>query len=207
MKRQIASVLALFVLATSVCAADAVRMLEDFSVKIQSAAGRFTQTAAEDGQVLATGRFSFTRPGMFLWETQSPFFQTILCDGRTLWIYDPDLHQVTVRELKQAAGLGPAALLFGQTSPGEVFNLSDRGKIGGLLWVRAIPKASDAAFSAMDVGMDENGIVRELRLTDSFGEVTLYKLSEVLVPSELHARDYKFRIPPGTDVLQDTSQQ
>ena len=177
MKRQIVSVLALLALAANVCATDAVRMLEDFSVKIQSAAGRFTQTAAEDGQVLATGRFSFTRPGMFLWETQSPFFQTILCDGRTLWIYDPD------------------------------FRLSDRGKIGGLLWVRAIPKASDAAFSAMDVGMDENGIVRELRLTDSFGEVTLYKLSEVLVPSELHARDYKFRIPPGTDVLKDTSQQ
>lgn len=207
MKRQIVSVLTLLALAANVCATDAVRMLEDFSVKIQSAAGRFTQTAAEDGQVLATGRFSFTRPGMFLWETQSPFSQTILCDRRTLWIYDPDLHQVTIRQLKHTSEWGPAALLFGQTSPEEVFRLSDRGKIGGLLWVRATPKASDAAFSAMDVGMDENGFVRELRLTDSFGEVTLYKLSEVQVPSELHARDYKFRIPPGTDVLKDTSQQ
>lgn len=207
MKRQIASVLALFVLATSVCAADAVRMLEDFSVKIQSAAGRFTQTESEDGKVLASGRFSFTHPGKFLWETQSPFSQAILCNGKTLWIYDPDLHQVTVRELKQAAGLGPAALLFGQTSPGELFNLSDRGKIGNLFWVQATPKTSDAAFPAMEVGLDEKGFVRELRLTDSFGEVTLYKLSDLQVPSDLKTQDYEFRIPPGTDVLQDTSQQ
>ena len=103
--------------------------------------------------------------------------------------------------------MGPAALLFGQTSPGEVFNLSDRGKIGNLFWVQATPKTSDAAFPAMEVGLDEKGFVRELRLTDSFGEVTLYKLSDLQVPSDLKTQDYVFRIPPGTDVLQDTSQQ
>ncbi|HBN73665.1 MAG TPA: outer membrane lipoprotein carrier protein LolA [Sutterella sp.] len=208
MKCRFTFALTIFVLATTACAADAVRMLESFTAKVESASGRFMQYTAENRQVVASGRFSFSRPGKFLWETQDPFKQTILSDGKTLWVYDPDLNQVTIRELNNhVAGLGPAALLFGKVSPQAIFHLKDLGKSENLIWVRATPKESEAAFSVMDVGMDAKGFIRELRLTDSFGEVVRYKLQDLQTPSALRVRDYVFQIPPKADVLKDTSLQ
>ena len=207
MKRFFYLIAAFFALTTFVQAADSVRMIEDFSSKVESADGHFVQHSVEDGKVVATGRFSFARPGKFLWETLTPFKQTILCDGKTLWIYDPDLNQVTIRELHQTAGLGPAALLFGKASPREIFNLTDLKESQDLFWVRATPKETNAAFSVMEVGLDAKGFVRELRLTDSFGETTLYELKALDVPSRLQARDFVLQIPPGADVLNDTSMQ
>jgi hypothetical protein len=39
--------------------------------------------------------------------TPKPFEQTIVADGKTLWLYDQDLNQVTSRS--QAQALGPLA--------------------------------------------------------------------------------------------------
>src|SRR5436853_58053 len=43
--------------------------------------------------------------------TATPFEQTIVADGKTLWLYDADLNQVTQRPQAQALGSTPAAIL------------------------------------------------------------------------------------------------
>jgi hypothetical protein len=42
-------------------------------------------------------QFEFQRPGKFRFNYTKPFEQLIVADGKTLWLYDADLNQVTQR--------------------------------------------------------------------------------------------------------------
>ena len=45
----------------------------------------------------SAGTVQLLAPRQFRWEYRTPSPQLILADGRQIWIYDPDLEQVTVR--------------------------------------------------------------------------------------------------------------
>src|SRR5690554_5175024 len=46
------------------------------------------------------GYIQAKRPNLFFWETQPPLAQQIVADGQEIWIFDPDLEQVTVKKLR-----------------------------------------------------------------------------------------------------------
>ena len=48
------------------------------------------------------GRFVFQRPGRFIWETQKPYEQKLIADGKQLILWDKDLNQATFRSAGQA---------------------------------------------------------------------------------------------------------
>lgn len=197
----------LTVLCGQVCAADAVALLKNFSFNAASVSGRFSQLSPENASELSSGRFSFSKPGKFLWQTEKPFKQTIVSDAKTLWIYDSDLNQVTVRDLKHSMNSGPAVLLSGGVDPETVFDLNDLGTKKDLSWVRAVPKGRENSFSALEIGFDSAGLPRQMRLEDQFGESTLYVLDPVNVPSKAGESVYEFKIPAEADVLKDTSSE
>ncbi len=57
------------------------------------------------------GKMALERPGKFRWEVTKPIPQLIIANEAKLWIYDPDLEQVTIRRLKVTSGETPALLL------------------------------------------------------------------------------------------------
>ncbi len=206
MRKALILALSLLSLASASYAADAISMLKSFSQEVKSASGNFTQEGSSVAET-SKGTFAFSRPGKFLWETTAPFRQKIVSDAKTLWIYDADLSQVTVRRLQGALDAGPASLLFGGVNPETQFNLELIQEDDSLLWVRATPKAKDAAVSLIDIGFNATGTPQRMRLTDRFGEKTTYTLENVEIPSQVGEKIYAFKIPEGADVLEDTSFQ
>src|SRR3989304_5586272 len=93
--------------------------LERFSQFIngtQSAAGEFEQKIFDkSGRIVqeSAGTLAFSRPGKFRWTYVKPYAQLLVGDGSRVWIFDPDLKQVTVKKMDQALGSTPAALLAG----------------------------------------------------------------------------------------------
>lgn len=206
MKKTLILLLSLLSVAPLSYASDAISMLKSFSQGVKSASGNFTQQAASEAET-SKGAFAFSRPGKFLWETISPFRQKIVSDAKTLWIYDADLSQVTVRRLKGAIDAGPASLLFGGVDPETQFDLKLISESDTLSWVRATPKAKEAAVSLIDIGFNAEGVPQKMRLTDRFGEKTTYTLENIEVPSKAGEAIYSFKVPAGVDVLEDTSFQ
>lgn len=64
---------------------------------------------------MSSGSFEFQRPGKFRFNYTKPFEQLIVADGKTLWLYDADLNQVTERAQAQVLGSTPAAILTSAT--------------------------------------------------------------------------------------------
>ena len=150
----------------------------------------------------ASGSMAFARPGRFRWEYDKPYEQVIVGDGTSLWIYDKDLNQVTVRRLEGALGASPAALLAGSNEIEKGYALSSVGSEQGLDWLEAVPKDQDTVFERIRLGFSKTGL-EAMELRDRFGQITVIKFTAVKRNSELPSDWFSFTPPEGADVIRE----
>lgn len=183
--------------------ATAQEQLKTFATTVRSATGSFTQaTSSKQGRnpPMQQGSFAFQRPGKFRWAVQKPYEQLIVSDGKQVYQYDPDLAQVTVRQVDRAIGTSPAAILFGAGNLEEAFNVTALPDRDGLQWLRAKPRNADAGFSQVDIGMKDNLPMRVL-LLDAFGQTTQVDLADIQANASVPATQFQFTPPKGVDVV------
>ncbi|MEJ8856053.1 outer membrane lipoprotein chaperone LolA [Variovorax robiniae] len=184
--------------------------LEAFVKGVKSGRAEFTQTVtspSKDGapprSKTSTGTFEFQRPGKFKFDYQKPFAQVIVADGKTLWLYDADLNQVTQRAQAQALGSTPAAVIASAPDLRALqadFTLEGAPAQDGLEWVKATPKSKDGQLQSVLVGFDGQSL-SALEILDSFGQRSVLKFSKVEVNPALPADTFNFKVPKGADVL------
>lgn len=148
----------------------------------------------------ANGTLQITRPGRFRWNYTKPYEQLIIGDGRQLWVYDKELAQVTRRQLDQALGKSPAALLAGSNTLERDYKLAEEGKEGGIEWLTATPKATENTFNKVRMGLKNDTLVT-MELTDTFGNITTIHFSEIKKNPPLNMTLFAFTPPPGVDVI------
>ncbi|MGH8432002.1 MAG: outer membrane lipoprotein chaperone LolA, partial [Solimonas sp.] len=128
--------------------------LKRFADGVQTLSADFDQVQTdEDGRVTgsSSGRMSLSRPGRFRWAYDKPYTQLMVCDGRKIWLYDPDLAQVTVRPAEQALNGTPAALLSQRALLSDAFTLQDGGSEGGARIVKLLPRSADSDFKSIEL--------------------------------------------------------
>jgi len=192
-------------------AADGLKDLETFLREVGSAQAGFTQVVTSPkraGEAVArsktsSGRFEFLRPNRFRFEYTKPFPQTIVADGQTLWLYDPDLNQVTARKQQEVLGSTPAALIAAGTdllALSEVFELKAAPALDGLEWLQAKPKAKDGQLQSVRVGF-RAGQMAVLEIADSLGQRSVLTFNQWQDNAPLKAEQFRFKPPVGADVI------
>lgn len=121
--------------------AGAVDALKKFNNDADGISGNFSQTVHSKKKTQTTyGTFKILRPGLFKWEYTKPYKQTIVGDGKTIWLYDVDLAQVTKSSQDQTIGDSPAAILSNKTALDSSYTLKEDGSANGIDYVLATPK-------------------------------------------------------------------
>ncbi|MGL6291249.1 MAG: outer membrane lipoprotein chaperone LolA [Silanimonas sp.] len=200
--------LAVLVLAPAIAAASAGReAITRFSTDLRSLDGRFDQQVFDaNGEPTerSEGRISLKAPRQFRWEYQQPFPQLIVADGDHLWLYDPDLEQVTVRVQSYEEQSSPLAALI---DPGELdrqFVVTDGGRANGLAWVDLkARKPEESAVQSAKLGFDATGLARMV-FQDQLGQRTEVSFSQWKRNGALPADLFRFVPPEGVDVVGDT---
>jgi outer membrane lipoprotein carrier protein len=153
------------------------------------------------------GHFVFQRPGQFIWDTQKPYEQKLIADGKRLILWDKDLNQATIRPAGQALAATPAAILFGESALDQHFDLVESEERLGMKWVALSPKkdpntksGTDLPYTKISVGM-ANGLPKALELTDGLGSVVLVTLDKIRLNVNLPANRFTFTPPAGAEVL------
>ena len=151
------------------------------------------------------GHFVFQRPGRFIWDTQKPFDQKLITDGKQLILWDKDLNQATFRPAGQVLATTPAAILFGESSLDQNFDLVEGEERLGMKWVALAPKKnpnskSDVPYTKISVGM-ANGLPKALELIDGLGSVVLVTLDRIQLNVNLPGNRFTFTPPAGAEVL------
>jgi outer membrane lipoprotein carrier protein len=136
------------------------------------------------------------------WDYDKPYVQLIVGDGKKVWLFDPDLNQVTVRPLDKVLGSSPAALLAGSKDIDKTFELKSVGKQGELNWVEAIPKEKESGFDKVMLGFKGN-MLQEMEMRDSFGQITVIEFSKQELNPRLNEKSFRFVPPQGADVLSE----
>ena len=185
--------------------------MENFLSEAKAGSAAFVQTVtapARAGEAAgraktSRGSCAFMRPDRFRFDYTKPFEQTIVADGKTLWLYDQDLNQVTSRSQTQALGSTPAALVASSASLAklaDVFELADEPDAQGMSWVRATPRQLDGQLKSVRVGF-ALGELAVLDMEDGFGQRSTIRFEGFKTLPSLPSSQFQFKPPVGADVL------
>ena len=149
------------------------------------------------------GLLKAKRPGLFYWYTLPPLEQTIVTDGEKVWMYDPDLEQVTIQNLSHQLSNTPALLLSGEVTDIErhykVKNVTtEKDKQSYLLE----PKSQESLFVSLYLSF-HNQQLTLMQLKDSLGQETTLKFFKQGINRDVDDSDFHFEIPEGIDVIRE----
>ncbi|MDO4640567.1 MAG: outer membrane lipoprotein chaperone LolA [Neisseria sp.] len=175
--------------------------LKQFNNDADGISGSFSQTVkSKKKNQTASGVFQIRRPGLFRWEYTKPYKQTIVGDGKTIWLYDVDLKQVTKSDQSQTIGDSPAAILANKTALESSYTLKEDGSTGGIDYVLATPKKNNAGYQYIRIGF-KGSALSTMQLKDSFGNQTDIQFSNLNNKPVFSGNTFRFTPPKGVDVL------
>ena len=204
-------------LALAQSSADSLEALNQFLKQTHSGRAQFTQVVTSPAKAdqaprrkTSSGTFEFQKPQQFRFAYQKPFVQTMVSDGQSLWLYDADLNQVTVRKQSQLLGQTPAAFV---ASSGDLkslqaeFNLKAEPEAEGLQWVKATPKQADGALQSLRVGLKSVAnsttppVLSVLEIVDGLGQTSRLSFQNFEVNPKLPNDTFQFKTPAGAQVI------
>ena len=192
--------------ATAVAAVGPARArLDAFASGLHSLTGDFSQTlTGADGQVgkTSSGTLVLLAPREFRWNTLTPYKQTIVADGSRVWMYDPELEQVTVNRQSTEESHSPLTVMTDLKQLDRDFKVTEQGAHDGLLWLRMTSTAKDPQFDHADLGFDASGLVR-MRFRDRLGSTTDIRFSNLRRNVAIPDSTFNFVPPKGADVIGD----
>ncbi len=186
--------------------APAVEQLSQLLAPMQTLSGSFQQRMIDrQGELLeqSKGVFALKKPGLFRWHTRAPYEQLLVGSGQKLWLYDPDLEQVTVRPVDPRTQQTPALLLSGEVEQIRAqYDVVLSEAAAGQTAFALQPRGEDNLFEKLVLAFSA-GSLTAMTLSDSLGQTTTIQLSDLVVNRDLDDGQFLFTPPPGTDVLVD----
>ncbi len=196
---------ALLALSNIASAQTARLQLQAFSKNLNTAQVSFQQiVTGPNGEKIqsAQGQLQLQTPDKFRWQYLKPTPQLIVADGKKIWIYDPDLQQVTVKTQDALNQDNPLSAL---TKPGLVdrfYTVSELATKQGIRWLQLVPKnTQNSPFDKAWLGFNTNGLV-SMRLFDALGQVSDFSFGEWKKNASIPAKQFQFVVPKGVDVVE-----
>lgn len=179
--------------------------LNAFAQNLHSLTGHFSETLTNvNGQSgkTSSGTLALEAPREFRWDTLTPYKQVIVADGSRVWLYDPELEQVTVRKQSTEEAHSPLTVLTDVKQLEHNFNVTEQGEHDGLIWLRLTSTGKDPQFDYADLGFDATGLAR-MRFRDQLGAITDIRFSDWQRNVPIPSSTFNFVPPKGADVIGD----
>ena len=180
--------------------------LAAFTKGLKGLDGQFTQQVFDANgkpKESSSGRVALSAPRLFRWEYTRPYEQLIVADGSHVWVYDPDLQQVTRRAQGAEEQNSPLAALVDPARLERDYVLRDAGNADGLDWLDIAPKkASDTGFRSARLGFGPEGLAT-MQVTDALGQKTRIEFSHWQRNPAFSAGTFRFVPAKGVDVVGD----
>jgi outer membrane lipoprotein carrier protein len=181
--------------------------------KMKDLSADFTQVVTLKGaaksQAARTGKMWIEKPGKMRWEFETPAPQTIVSDGKTMWMFDPAENQVIVNEhVAETTSMTTQNFLEGLGTLTKEFEVKSvaapadaASKTASFLALSPKPDA-DIQLEEIDLGIQPStGLADEVYLIDQLGNVTHLVFTHVKTNQGIPAKTFEFEIPKGAEVI------
>lgn len=179
--------------------------LDAFTQGLKGLDGQFAQQVFDPKGKLketSSGKVALSAPRLFRWEYVKPYPQLIVADGKTVWVYDPDLQQVTRRPQGIEEQHSPLSVLIDPDRLDDQFVVKETGSQDGLDWLHLTPKgdSNDASFRTARLGFGKSGLVR-MEVVDALGQRTEISFSGWKRNPSFPSSTFRYTPPKGVDVI------
>ena len=170
--------------------ADDAQSLQQLLQPIENMQGKFSQQQFDsDGELLlqSEGDFALQRPGKFLWNTAAPFEQQLISNGKKLWLYDPDLEQVSIKTVDVNLQQTPMLILTGNSEQlAKNFKIIEATSELGAKQREflLLSRQAEPVFERLIIVFNR-GLLTELKVHDSLGQLTQFELLNAVANSDL----------------------
>lgn len=192
----------LWILSSAVFAETPEILIQNKLLKMQTMHAHFTQTVRAKKRLItqSSGEMVLAKPNRFRWQTDHPMAQTVIADGKTVWIYDVELEQVTVSKQTKKLGIAGALFLSADitTIQSDFVVYAKQDQTTEIFDLKA--KSSKSTFERVRLTFKKD-VLTEIALDDQLGQHTLIHLSHVVMNHPESAHLFQFRIPAGVDVV------
>lgn len=180
------------------------KALASLLAPLANSAGVYSQRLIDaKGEELqaSSGRFAVAEPGRFRWHTETPFEQLLVSDGETIWLFDPDLEQVTVKSFASQQEQLPVRILSGELGLiAEQFNV----------WLEqsdteqrfTLSPNSTGNITLVELSFAQADLT-SMVVTEVSGTRTLFEFSNREALPVDHDELFVFTPPVGADVFYD----
>ena len=191
--------------ATPAAADDAARLTALLD-ELTSFRARFEQTVQDRfGETLqvVTGTLHWQRPHRLRWEVDEPYPQLVLADGDSLWVFDPDLEQVSVQPLAAAIEGTPASFLAGaaETLDRQFDVAAEAGEGAADERFVLTPRDEAAVLRNLTLAFAPDGVLTSLDMADHLGAFTRTTFTDAAKNPALTDSLFVFEMPEGVDVI------
>ena len=198
-------ILLMVVFFSAITAAQSNKTLDQFYQSTQSLQADFEQLVRNTrGKILekSIGSLILSRPDKFILEYVDPAEQKYISNGKTIWVYDIELEQVSIKHINGGIGDSPAMLLSSNTNIYKHYKVSSvkLNKSDGLAWVQLLAKEPEMTFEKVLLAF-KGSVLMQMIMHDSFGQVTELKFSNVQINKPFANRQFNFVPPDDVDVI------
>lgn len=155
---------------------------------------------------IATGRVAYVRPGKMRWNYDPPNEQLLVTDGKTVWLHDPILENVTIQELDEVAQgtvlsffLGVGDLSKDFTSRSTTQNLiQDKS----LLTIELVPKHTLANIAYLQLGVSAKTYdLLKIAIIDRQENYQVMEFQNLQYNKEMDISIFKFEVTADMEVI------
>ncbi|MEY3359695.1 MAG: outer rane lipoprotein chaperone LolA [Pseudomonadota bacterium] len=198
-------ILLMFVIAFPVQAQTARQQLNVFASDLKTASATFQQVVTgPNGENVqsAQGLLQMKSPNRFRWEYSKPNDQLIVADGTKIWVYEPDLKQVTVKPQDALNQDNPLSALSSPEALERFYKVTELPEQRGIRWLQLVPKRQEnSPFDKALLGFDGNGL-RSMRLFDNLGQVSEFRFGSWKRNAAIADNKFRFTTPKGVEEVQ-----
>ena len=150
------------------------------------------------------GTMTSLLPDSFRIDYVSPFEQSLVCNGETVWLYTPRNNQVIVSSVEDYAEREMLGDLIGYFERDYAYALAGEEEVDGsdTVVLEMTAKESDNPYPRGRVWINlETWLPAEVELTDDLGNTVSYRLSAIRLNVAVDRSSFNFTPPPGVEVV------
>jgi len=172
---------------------------------VETLSAGFTQAVSMKGAKTgetSRGRVWFKRPGMMRWVYESPVKDEITGNGKTIWVYQPDLNQVFERPVNENFSSIAVDFLGGINNIEKEFKITLAKDGAGAYLLILTPWQPQAGVAIVTARIDgKTGLVIETAVEDIFGSRTVVGFTDIKTGEPVADSFFEFAPPKGASVV------
>lgn len=158
---------------------------------------------AQDGREIQALQASLVmeKPDRLYWHVNDPYEELMLSDGETLWYYEPDLEQVSIRDFPTAVEDNPILLLNDDLQAiADAYEVSlgyvDE-ELRQYILLPLSPASSYERFSLTFSGQD----LMQMQFESSVGQLTSFSFSNIRNNQPIDPALFQFEMPEDIEII------